>query len=329
MESLIKSHNKIGIIIIYYGIKPLWFDYYLLTCSRNTEIDWIFFSDHFPSQNISNNIHYNQMTIGAFNALASEKLGLTIYIKNPYKICDLRPAFGIVFSDYLKLYDYWGYGDIDVMYGNFSRVLPLSEIVKYDIISTDVNFIPGHLCILKNTQIINQLFLDSPIYKTIFQSRLYYGFDEYISPIKVIQDQLLFHISKKIRLNYHLVFDYTVRNIRKTILYKLFKSIYHNKKGYVLTKNNRDFNSLAYNMHLRGLINIRYKKSYDCDLLFKKQGIKKWNIDWIDGSILNRSTNQELLYFHFIISKMNKRFHISEMKQPCNKFSISADGINN
>lgn len=49
---------------------------------------------------------------------ASEKLSFAVNIGYPYKLCDFKPAYGFLFPEIIKRYDFWGHGDIDVVYGN-------------------------------------------------------------------------------------------------------------------------------------------------------------------------------------------------------------------
>lgn len=52
-----------------------------------------------------------------------------------YKICDFKPTFGHVFSDYLYDYDYWGYIDPDAIVGNLDSYLSAENLENHDVIS--------------------------------------------------------------------------------------------------------------------------------------------------------------------------------------------------
>lgn len=79
----------------------------------------IFFSDCVPSGFAPNAIVYLS-TLKDICELASNALSSPVCISSAKKLCDLRPIYGEIFRKYLVGYDYWGYGDIDVIYGNLS-----------------------------------------------------------------------------------------------------------------------------------------------------------------------------------------------------------------
>ena len=45
-----------------------------------------------------------------------------IYLDHPYKLCDYKPAYGYIFPEYTKGYDYWGHCDMtDCIFGNLRK----------------------------------------------------------------------------------------------------------------------------------------------------------------------------------------------------------------
>jgi len=91
--------NKIGVIIVYFGSIPAYFQHFINGCKFNDHIDWFFVTDIKDIPNISDNIHRINFSIDAFNNLAGKKLGFSVQIKNPYKLCDFKPAYGLIFED--------------------------------------------------------------------------------------------------------------------------------------------------------------------------------------------------------------------------------------
>ena len=41
-----------------------------------------------------------------------------IYLGKPYKLCDYKCAYGLIFEEYIKNYDFWGHCDLDCIYGD-------------------------------------------------------------------------------------------------------------------------------------------------------------------------------------------------------------------
>jgi hypothetical protein len=95
----------------------------------------------------------------------------------PYKLCDYRPAYGFLFSEYIAGYDYWGHCDCDVVWGDLWKYLekPLEE--GYDKV-----FNYGHLTLYKNTELINSAFkfyCSKINWKYVFHHKTSFSFDEW------------------------------------------------------------------------------------------------------------------------------------------------------
>lgn len=151
--------NKIIVIIPYFGNWPSYFDLFLKGCENNHWLDILFFTDcKIPTTNTLKNIRYIHYTLEDFSKLASKKIGENFDIKVSYKLCDFRPCYGLIFEDFITGYDYWGYGDIDLIYGDLSGfILPKIE-ESYDIISNRKEIMSGSLALFKNRVDVNLLF---------------------------------------------------------------------------------------------------------------------------------------------------------------------------
>lgn len=151
---------KIGIIVTWFGPLPAYFDAWLMSAERNTNINFLCFSDH-EIKSASPNIIYYKTTFGQTVALCEQKLGRKVSFANSYKFCDARLFFGQIYEDYLRGYDFWGYCDIDLMFGDIRSFLTDEILQKYDRV-----FQYGHLCIYRNNEQMKHLFnLPGSIYK--------------------------------------------------------------------------------------------------------------------------------------------------------------------
>jgi len=192
-----KPGNKIAILIPYFGKWPTWFEYFLFSCSHNTSVNWLFFTDcGIPSAGYEN-IRFFDFTLDDFNKIASQQTGIALNIKYPYKLCDLRPAYGEIFADYIREYDFWGYGDIDLIYGNLNAYLIDEILENYDILSNHDQFISGHLCILRNCPETVFLYRKEGLYKNIFTDPFYTGFDEQLLKHKLNPEKA--HLQTRMR----------------------------------------------------------------------------------------------------------------------------------
>ena len=58
------------------------------------------------------------MSFSEFSAFVSDRLHINFQPEGPYKCCDIKPVMGYLLEDQIKVYDFWGFGDLDVIYGN-------------------------------------------------------------------------------------------------------------------------------------------------------------------------------------------------------------------
>jgi len=171
--------HKIIVIGTYFGNWPKWFPAYYLSCQKVKNIDWLFFTDcGFPPISCSN-IKFVSMNLEELNNLASEKLGFRIR-KEVYSQLDFRPAYGVIFAQYLKDYDFWGYCDFDIIWGDIRSFITESILSDNQIISSRKDNLAGHFTLWKNESETNNLFKSAPEYREAFSNYKHTNFDENI-----------------------------------------------------------------------------------------------------------------------------------------------------
>jgi len=318
----LSNKYKICIVIPYFGKWPEWINYFLLSCKYNITIDWQFFTDCGLAEVSSKNLTFHHTTLTEFNELASTQLNLEISIQNPYKLCDLKPAYGLIFQKYLINFDFWGYGDIDLIYGNIETFITNQLLDTYDIISNNKDFVAGHFCILRNTLVINQLFMKGGLYKKAFLESKYTGFDEQILDLKISTNPRHLKLSKRINTVYHLGLNYIVKSPIKLIIRPIWIML-RNKDNHQL----KDFTSIVSAMQNNNKIKVHFSTTFQSDLMLLKRKIKKWQIRWDNGSLRNSQTGNEILYFHFILSKTSGKFRTEPFNNNTQNFYIQPSGI--
>ncbi|NEN89238.1 MAG: hypothetical protein F6K48_10130 [Okeania sp. SIO3H1] len=169
---------KIILIIIYFGEWPVWFPAFLQSCKYNPDVDWLFFTDCPIPETQINNVNFIPFTIKEFNELASHKLDFPISLSAPYKVCDFRPCYGLVFEEYLANYDFWGHCDLDIIWGQIRTFITDNILLNYDIISARKHNLCGHFTLYRNTSFTNTLFREKPNYQAMLQSEQSFAFDE-------------------------------------------------------------------------------------------------------------------------------------------------------
>ena len=169
--------NRVCLIIPYFGKLPNYFNLWMLSASYNTNIDFLIFSDNPEPQNLPNNIYWKKTTLDSIRKKASSLVDFTINLEKPYKLCDYRPAYGVIFKDYINSYEWWGFCDLDVILGDLSRYITDEKLDNYEKILE-----LGPLTFMKNTERINNLWkLKSKncwSYKQAFKYDKSFHFDE-------------------------------------------------------------------------------------------------------------------------------------------------------
>jgi hypothetical protein len=170
---------RIAIIICYYGRLPWYFKFFVHSCKRNSTVDFILVTDlSFADGELPDNIILAKMSLTAIGEMAEQKLSFPVALHDAYKLCDFRPAYGLIFAEFLRDYDFWGHGDIDVLYGDIRSMITDGLLELFDVISTRSEYISGFFSLYRNCAAVNNLFRESKDYKKVFQDPVHYCFDE-------------------------------------------------------------------------------------------------------------------------------------------------------
>lgn len=169
------------IIIPYFGTFPSFFQLFLDSCAFNPNFTWLIHTDSEQVFDVPKNVIIKKVIFSDFKKKIQERFDFEIEIFRPHKLCDFKVAYGYIFEDEIKDYDYWGHGDLDLLYGNLDKFV--SPLINADY---DKIYSLGHLSLYKNTFEINRVFMDevdgySP-YKKIFATDKAFAFDEWHCP---------------------------------------------------------------------------------------------------------------------------------------------------
>ena len=165
-------------IMPYFGRWPEWIDLFMISCQWNPSVNWVFFTDCGIPACAPENVLFYQMSFGDYRALVSRRLKIQFPDTSPYKLCDYKPTYGCVHEDVAAGFDYFGFGDIDVIYGNIRRFYT-PEILRSNLISTHANRLSGHFCLIRNTDCMRQAFRRVKGWQTYLEDPEHRGFDEH------------------------------------------------------------------------------------------------------------------------------------------------------
>ena len=176
---------KIAILSAYFGPLPNYIKYWMQSAALNSDIVFYIVNDQTPIEHPSN-VRFIRMNLEEFSTLASQKIGLPIQLKEAYKCCDFKCAFGLIFEDYLKEYDFWAHCDLDLVWGDLRKFLNENVLSKYDKI-----YPLGHLALYRNNEAMKRAFMlpgsEKGEYDQIFTSDKHFAFDELRGIYKILE----------------------------------------------------------------------------------------------------------------------------------------------
>lgn len=171
--------KKIAILICFFGKLPWYFHYFVHTCKYNPTIDFFIITDDRSwSYSLPENVSLIHQEMKELNRTATQKLGFTTNIREAYKLCDFKPAYGFLFPEIVEGYDFWGHGDIDVIFGDIRRFITDKMLENHELVNVRHDFISGYFLLFRNNEKMNTLFMRSKDYKKVLSSPTHYCFDE-------------------------------------------------------------------------------------------------------------------------------------------------------
>lgn len=197
-------------------------------------VDFLYFTDCGIPKKTYPNTKFFETDYPSYCRRVSDALEINF---NPehgaYKLCGCKPFYGIIHEDELTGYDYWGFADIDLIYGDLSDMLNYDNFRKYDFISAHSERVAGHLTVMRNTEKYNTACLKIPRWKEKLEMKDFHGLDEepeygqIINPCKRYIDLVYWHFLKHfLKKNRYRYFDFAERLLQPLHKKSLFKERY-------------------------------------------------------------------------------------------------------
>jgi len=172
-----EHQSRIAIAVPYFGKLPNYFQLWLISCKYNPSIDWYVFTNDQTEFQYPDNVHVTYESFEDMRKRFQSSFDFKIAINVPYKLCDFRPSYGEVFVQIFKNYDFWGFCDLDIIFGNIRNFLTEEILDKHDKILT-----LGHFTLYRNSGKINQMYREhigaELAFRKVFSAAKYLGFDE-------------------------------------------------------------------------------------------------------------------------------------------------------
>jgi hypothetical protein len=167
------------VVIPYFGAWPEWIDLFFESARRNASIDFLVITDCDASQFAAPNILVRSTSFEDYLQMVRNRLRLPFDPADSYKLCDLRPMYGALHESDLASYDFYGWCDVDVLFGDLRSFYTDEILAGHDVLSTHADRISGHLALFRNTE------RNRHMYRRIYEWRTgllrpgYGGLDEF------------------------------------------------------------------------------------------------------------------------------------------------------
>ena len=144
------------------------------------------FAEHVLRSISASNIVLKVLTIDEWRYRVNERLGIDIPFTSKwyYKLCDYKPALAYLFPELIypptsehSQYSFWGYADIDLIWGNFTRFAHLFQ-GKYYFVKPHWFDVVGMAQFFKLDDFSVHLFKSDPFYIQLLANRTYHNLDE-------------------------------------------------------------------------------------------------------------------------------------------------------
>lgn len=167
--------KSIVLIFPYFGSLPVQYKMWRASALCNSSVDFMFFTD--TDVEPAKNIIVHKMQFSDFQQIVQKAFDFPIVLDRPYKLCEYKQAYGYILQDYIKEYDFWGFGDLDLVYGDI-RTFITDEVLTHKFLLGW-----GHLTLLHNDKDTNSYFMKQvPGYQSYldaFTTSKITFFDEY------------------------------------------------------------------------------------------------------------------------------------------------------
>ena len=173
------SKYRIAIIIFYFGKWPEWFELFVESVKRNKSIDFHFFTDCNTEELNGDNIFIHKISFLSYCEKISMKLNFDFRPKNGLKLCDIRPMLGVIHEDIFSKYDFYGWTDVDLLFGDIREFYTDEILARYEVFSTHSTRISGHLALFKNNSQNRTKYLSIYDWKKAVQNPEFVGIDEH------------------------------------------------------------------------------------------------------------------------------------------------------
>jgi hypothetical protein len=312
--------NNTCLVLVWFGKWPEYFPHFLESCNRNPGIDWLIFSDNEEFFKSLDHIRFIHLDPSELMNRVEKETGQVMSLKDPYKVCDLKPVFGNLFRDFLKHYEFWGYCDPDILWGNILNFITPSALLDVDVLSCYPGFLCGPLTLYRNVGKVNNLYRDYPDFRKILLKENCLGFDENIQR-KEIRG---WTFRKMVTLVRFILSGEWKKSWKEDHRYHFQ---WYVKKTTADPASPSDMTEIIWNAVKKGKISVTFLPLMVSEPYYSRTGRRDWGFTLSGNQLVDSKTGKEALGFHFQESKSKPGFSIEKTDPAGRKIIIDKGGI--
>ncbi len=180
-DDLVSLH----LILIYIGELPNYFEIFLRSCAANPTIRWTLITSLPIRYPLPGNVSRVQFDPEEFKKRVRDLIGVEAKIERPYKLCDFKPAYGLLYPEIIRGFEFWGHCDADVVFGDLRKFYDAAAFENQVKVQ-----MRGSLSFYRNNEVGNRLFqLRHPMidHKSVLSNPKNCCFDEWEGLYKLMK----------------------------------------------------------------------------------------------------------------------------------------------
>ena len=115
------------VLTVFFGPLPPWLPLTLHSMAANARVDFVVIGDAAAPSVVPPNVRFEHITYEAMQERLSLLTGRRIVYTNTYKANDIKPLLPALYPDAVRGYEWWGWADLDVVFGDLLKFVSLAE----------------------------------------------------------------------------------------------------------------------------------------------------------------------------------------------------------
>ena len=118
---------RLLVMTVFFGPLPPWLPLTLYSMEANHGVDFVVVGDAKPPSVLPKNVRFENIAYDEMQRRIGQLTGKRVKYLNTYKANDIKPLLPALYPSAFEGYEWWGWADLDVVFGNLLKFLALAE----------------------------------------------------------------------------------------------------------------------------------------------------------------------------------------------------------